>query len=195
MDEMYKIMIRNNITPNQFYVLWSIQEGTTTPTVNLQVELRMLKRYEFIDLNGNLTEKAKSIIRQIESYFKVRKKKTSQRIMGDDFNEMIDDYRDLFPKIKFPSGKPARSAKKNLETAFRWFFENYDYSWETILKATSAYLDEKELENWSYAQNSQYFIRKQNTDKTWGSALADYCQLIEDGGEDQQNNPFKEKVY
>lgn len=195
MDEMFKILIRNNITPNQFYVLWSIDQGTTTPTVNYKAELRLLRRYEWVDVDGKLTEKAKSIIRQVEAYFKVRKKKTSQQIMGDDFSDNITKYVELFPKIKFPSGKPARSAKKNLETAFRWFFENYDFSWETILKATGMYLDEKERDNWNYAQTSQYFIRKQNSDKTWGSALADYCQLVEDGGEDLDSNPFKEKVF
>lgn len=195
MDEMFKILIRNNLTPNQFYVLWSIQESTTTPIINYTAELRLLRRYEWVDMDGKLTEKAKSIIRQVEAYFKVRRKKTSQQIMGNDFGDMITKYTELFPKIKFPSGKPARSAKPNLEVAFRWFFENYDFSWNVILKATAMYLDEKERDNWSYAQNSQYFIRKQNTDKTWGSSLADYCQLVEDGGEDLDNNPFKEKVF
>ena len=115
--------------------------------------------------------------------------------MGDGFKEKIEEYNDLYPKGKFPSGKTARSAIGNLEPAFRWFFETFDYSWELIIKATNSYLDEREADNWNYSINSQYFIRKQNTDKTWKSPLADFCMYIESGGADEDKHQFKEKVY
>ena len=37
-------------------------------------------------------------------------------------------------------------------------------------------------------RTSQYFIRKQNVDKTWESELANYCELI-------NNNPDVDVVY
>jgi hypothetical protein len=42
-------------------------------------------------------------------------------------------------------------------------------------------------------RTSQYFIRKQNTDKTWDSDLATYCELII-SGEDEVIDYFKERV-
>ena len=52
-----------------------------------------------------------------------------------------------------------------------------------------------EEKRWAFCRTSQYFIRKQATDKTWSSDLADYCQLIEDGGHKSQGDHFSEKVY
>jgi hypothetical protein len=42
-------------------------------------------------------------------------------------------------------------------------------------------------------RTSQYFVRKQNSDKTWDSDLATYCELI-NSGVDEVNNYFKERV-
>jgi len=43
-------------------------------------------------------------------------------------------------------------------------------------------------------KNSQYFIRKQNTDKSWDSELANYCEIIING-EDLEDAPhFSDKV-
>ena len=93
-----------------------------------------------------------------------------------------------------PSGKAARSDKKNVETALRWFMENYEYSWNTILNAAKLYVAEFELKNYLYMQTSQYFIRKQNSDKTWASELANVCARVDAGDIRQQGNYFSEKV-
>lgn len=114
--------------------------------------------------------------------------------MGTEFSENIDKYLLMFPKIKLPSGKPARNDKKNIETAFRWFFENHNYSWKTIFQATENYIDEYAAKNYNYMQTSQYFIRKQYSDKTWRSDLANYCDIVENGGDDEPDTHFKEKV-
>jgi hypothetical protein len=42
-------------------------------------------------------------------------------------------------------------------------------------------------------KNSQYFIRKQNTDKSWDSELADYCEIILQG-EQEEPNHFSDNV-
>jgi hypothetical protein len=43
-------------------------------------------------------------------------------------------------------------------------------------------------------QTSQYFIRKQSSDKTWNSTLADYCEIIESGEDIIDNSHFSENV-
>ena len=130
---------------------------------------------------------------EIEGYFKKSKKKTSKDLMGDSFLDNIKVYNEIFPNKKLSSGKYARVNPKTLENAFRWFFEIYDYSWDVILQATNKYVDEYEIRRFEYMRTSQYFVRKQNTDKTWDSDLATYCDIILSGSE-EDTNYFKERV-
>ena len=113
---------------------------------------------------------------------------------GDDYQTKIKTYLELFPKLRLPSGKAARSDKKNVETAMRWFQENYDYSWDTILKATEAYVIDYQMRNYKYMQTSQYFIRKQNSDRTWGSELANWCSDLVNDNVQNSDNYFSENV-
>lgn len=193
MNEMWKMLIHHNLTPNEFYLLYSIRESTSAPLINMDLERRGLTTKGWI-LNKELTPKAKRVIKEVESYFKRSKTKSNNLIMGDDFIQQIGKYNDLWPKMKLPTGKAARSAKGNLEPGFRWFFQTYEFGWDIIMKATNFYLDEREKENWNYTRTSQYFIRKQSTDKSWSSDLADCCQLIEDGGGKPKEH-FKEKIF
>jgi hypothetical protein len=75
-----------------------------------------------------------------------------------------------------------------------WFFANYSYSWDTILQATAYYVDTYEKQKFMYMKNSQYFIRKQITGATFESDLANYCEIIINGGYDESGNQIIEKV-
>jgi hypothetical protein len=194
MDDMWKKLIRAKLTPNQFYMLHAIREGVSTPLLNTAMEYRVLKNKNWILEDGTLSAKATKIIKEIEAYFKRLKAKTDASIMGKDFEEKLIFYNDLWPKKKLPTGKAARSAKGNLIDPFRWFHSNYEFGWELVMKATALYLDEKEADNWNYCRTSQYFIRKQSSDKSWSSELADYCQLIEDGA-DTEPKLKSDKVF
>lgn len=201
MMEMFNIMIREKVTPNEFYMLYSIKHGISPLFINIHQELRSVINKDLVkdttDAKGfayELKPKAHSLIDQVEMYFNIEKKKTAKQLMGDDYQKNIEEYIKLFPAIKLPSGKYARSDKKNLESAFRWFTSTYDYSWDTILKATAAYIDEYERNNFMYMQTSQYFIRKQQPDKSWSSELANVCARIESGDTEPDTNFFSEKV-
>ena len=130
---------------------------------------------------------------EINSYFRKSKKKTSKDLMGDNYDACIKKYNSLFPVKKLGSGKYARTNIKNLEAGFRWFFNTYDYDWKTILEATFKYVEEYKLKNYEYMRTSQYFIRKQNTDKSFESDLATYCDMLIEGSSNEQDI-FKEKV-
>lgn len=112
----------------------------------------------------------------------------------------VIEYNDIFPKAKIPtSGKAARSSPRELMDSFRWFLlNNPQYSWDVILKATTKYVEQKRPDDWRYMRTSQYFIRKQNSDKTWISDLANYCQQIVDDNDDdgyvQQPQHFEKVV-
>jgi len=194
MDEIFNKLIEVNLTPNAYYILHCIKERIVPKSfVNKDLQLVKLKSDNWVTQDLQLTSKSVIFMSEIDSFFKKSKKKTSQDLMGKEFLEKIQEYVEIFPNKKLSSGKYARVNAKNLEGAFRWFFETYDYSWETILVATEKYVTEYSLKNYEFMRTAQYFIRKQEIDKTFVSDLATYCEFINTGTDEGQFY-FKENV-
>lgn len=199
MMEMFRIITEAGLSPDQFYLLYCMSENVASVSINIPMNLRMLILQEWVkDETGyTIQPKGHTLLQQVSSFFTVQKKKTSNQVLGTDYDVNIDAYLMLFPKEKLPSGKPARSDRGNVETAFKWFFETRKYSWDTILKATAKYVDEYERKTprYMYMQTAQYLIRKQAQDKTWGSELANICAALESGSDQSpRENHFSEKV-
>ena len=196
MKEVFNKLLENSISPNAYYVLFSIYSNIVPKyNINKDLEIKRLQVDEWLTTDNHLTLKSETLITEIESFFKASKKKTSKLLLGDTFEEKIEEYSNIFPKFKLPSGKYARSNKKNLENNFRWFFDIHQYDWETILLATEKYVMEFELTNYKYMRTSQYFIRKMAIDKTYDSELATYCDVVINGDEDfNSSNHFSENV-
>lgn len=174
-------ILSRGISPNEFYFLQSIVNKESTKIINRAQEIRKLQNKGYIDIKFKLTDKVK----EISFLFK----KTT---VNEDF---IEKYIELFPKIKLPSGKYARSHRTNIEASFKWFFKTYSYDWETILKATEYYVKEYETKNYMYMKTSQYFICKTNIDKSKDSELANYCEMLKDGTLGRESDSyFSEKV-
>lgn len=194
MNEIFNLLIKENLTPNSFYILYCIKENITpSKTVSKELECKKLRNQEWINEDLELTTKSIIFMTKIDAYFKKSKKKTSKNLMGDNFMQNIDAYVKLFPNKKLSSGKYARVPAKSLENAFRWFFENYEYDWQTIFSATQKYIAEYETKNYDYMRTSRYFVRKQNVDKSWDSDLAVYCEYLNDAPENDEN-PFEELI-
>ena len=140
-----------------------------------------------------LTDKAKKLIIKLDNYFIKAKKKTNHELMGKDFTDKLESYRNIFPPGKLPSNMPSRQNVKALGESFRWFFETYDYTWDEILNATRMYVNEYRETNYMYMVTSQYFIPKQDKHKVKHSKLADYCDMVKDGVQSRPHH-FKEKV-
>lgn len=190
MKKFFELIADGCLTPSDFYVLYCIHENMEARFVNKHLELRHLRQFNYLDKNNNMTILGVEMIKKVEAVFgSVHKKDAVIE------RQWIDEYYEMWPKGKLPSGKFARVDKKNLENAFKWFFKTYKYSWETILKATALYLDHYETNGWLYMRTSQYFIRKTENDKSITSELANYCDIIESGNMDFGNeNHFKDKV-
>jgi len=187
MNEIFTKLIQNDLTPNTFYILYCIKEKIVPHNlVNKELECKRLQKNHWLSESLELTNKSIIFIAEIDGYFKKSKKKTSKDLMGHNFMQNIEAYVTIFPNKKLSSGKYARVPAKNLENAFRWFFDTFNYSWETIFLATQKYVLEYESKNYEYMRNSQYFLRKQNVDKSWDSDLATYCEFLND-------NPNEEK--
>ena len=196
MDEIFNKIIKEGLTPNALYILYAYKSNVIpSKLVNSSIEVARLNSEEWL-INNKLSPKGAQLIQELDTYFKVSKKKTSTQVMGDDFLTKIDDYLEIFPKFKLPSGKYARSDKKNLENNFRWFFESHSYDWDTVINATKMYVDEYERQGYKYMRTSQYFIRKLSpAEKTFESELANYCEVYMNGDTDYNNDShFKEKV-
>tara|TARA_B100001287_G_C22575534_1_gene478412 strand:- start:216 stop:803 length:588 start_codon:yes stop_codon:yes gene_type:complete len=189
MDDIFNRLVSEDISPNSYYVLHCIKNKLVPKKfVNKSLEVRRLQDDGWLKDNLELTSKSIIFIEEIGGFFKKTKKKSAKNIMGKDFSDKIKAYVSMFPNKKLPSGKYARVNPKNLENSFRWFFENFDYTWELIGKATEKYVKDYELNNFDYMRTSQYFIRKQNNDKTWESELANYCELL-------NSDEYNETVY
>jgi hypothetical protein len=190
------------LTPNQFYLLHCMNQGITAPLINMHQELRVLCGAGWLlshpDATGGFNykpqPKALSLISKIDSYFGVQVKKSNNGLMGQDFETNAEKYNEIFPRMKLPSNKPARSPIKEIVLAFREFFKEYDYGWEIIHAAAAYYIEEEEKKGFKYTRTSRYFIRKQDSDKSWISDLAGYCELIKNG-EDQDDVKYVDKVF
>jgi hypothetical protein len=195
MTEIFNRLIKKSLTPNSLYVLYCIQNKlSVNKFVNSSLEIQRLKSEDWLKNDLTLTGKSLIFMEELNSFFRKSKKKTSKDLLGDNFTLYIKMYNDAFPAKKLGSGKYARTNVKNLETAFRWFFENYDYTWDTVMNATKLYVQEYQLKNYEYMRTSQYFIRKQNnSDKTFESDLANFCEQFLNG-EDTTEEIFREKI-
>jgi hypothetical protein len=191
MWELLQKILKQNVTPNQCFLLFSIY-NKTTPSSYEKSDYDVLIELGYIK-DKKITTSGMKVINYLDSYFTVKKKKTEKELLGEEGLNNIKAYRELFPKGKLPSGVPARNNIKILTENFRWFFGEYDYSWEEILNATRMYVNEYRANNYLYMNNSQYFISKQDKHKVKTSKLSDYCDMIRDGVSTEQEY-FKEKV-
>jgi hypothetical protein len=145
---------------------------------------------------GDLPEDSREfkILKSIDELFATKKKLKLDDLMGAEYQNQIDDYIEIFPTTKLPNGKYARGNKKNIETNFRWFFENYNYSWQVIHDATIMYVSEYRAKNFLYMRTALYFIRKDDGTRTVHSDLADYCDKIVNNESYTKEKYFKTKI-
>lgn len=194
MKDFYDYLDSVDVTPNAFHVLWCIANKRRPKSVNAHTELRNLSNNKLITETYIITEDGYRILKDAEKLFGNGSIIGSTVLISTDLSDNITKYLELFPKGKLPSGKSARVNRKDIEKGFKWFFDNYDYSWNTILTATAYYVDTFEKQKFMYMRNSQYFIGKTNPDKTKNSELADYCEIILNGGHEEDADGISEKV-
>ena len=195
MWELLQKILKERITPNQALILFGMKQGVSLPNRN-ENDVKHLENLGFLEFDNsvyNMTAQAKAFTARLDNYFIKAKKKTDIQLMGKNYLDNINKYREIFPAIKLPSGNPARNNVKALNENFRWFFETYDHTWDDVFKATSMYVNEYRDKEYMYMQTSQYFISKQDKHRVKHSRLADYCDMIVDGVSTEEVT-FKEKV-
>lgn len=175
----YRKIFQNDLSPNQHYLLICIsnkEKPRREACTHLHEDIRILRLKGYIDKHEEITSDGAKALKEIRKA--LREPEKNSPIVDTD---NIQNYINLFPKKRLPSGKLARSSPKNLEPRFQWFFKNHDYTWEEVLLATKMYIKEYENKGYNYMRCSMYFIKKVDVSKTPESTLADYCQQVRDG--------------
>jgi hypothetical protein len=196
MWEIFQKILAEKLTPNQALILFAMKQKVALSYTS-ELDKHILESNGWLkkapDDIYEMTPEAKLLCTKLDNYFIKAKKRTDIQLMGKDFVEKINQYREIFPAKKLPSGKPARQNVKALGSSFRWFFETYDHTWADLIKATRMYVNEYRDKDYQYMMTSQYFVSKQDKHKVKHSTLADYCDLIKEGT-DTEDKHFKEKV-
>lgn len=177
---------RAGISPNTIYFLDCCRQKIVPGNIiNTKAESAIALSKGLIDDKGVLTQKAVNILDEFEVYQTKISKKVSTEILGENFEQNIKEYREIFPTGKLPSGKFARQSIQELRDKFIKFFKMYpQFDWATILDATDHYVQSTlhDEHKRKYMICSSYFILKTEKDEK-KSALADYCQEILDNPE------------
>lgn len=180
--QLWSPLIKWKISPNQIYFLDCCQSKIKpSGIINSDFETAFAKQKGLIDENRNLTNAGAIILNEFEMFLLKTKKKVSSEVLGPDFLKKVNEYREIFPSKRLPSGQLARQSSQELKDKFIWFFKTYpEYDWDLILDATDYYNVIFKRKDYMYMANSTNFIKKTEVTKEVSSKLADYCQEILD---------------
>ena len=186
--QLWTTLIKHKISPNQIYFLDCCREKIqpSNDLINQVQERNFCEIKGLINDKGILTHKAINILDEFETLLVKTKRVVTTTVLGDDFIDKINEYKEYFPK-KLSTG-PGRQSVRELKQKFVWFFKNYpEYNWEDVLEAANYYKYERSQVNNEFMANSSNFIKKDTMSKESVSKLADYCQLVKDGIKDENN--------
>jgi len=178
----FEDLFKEDITPNGFYLLQCFdRDRPVSQLVNFDLEIRQIPD-RFFDLDTQtITLEGRKLV-----------KKFSPKVKMEVTDEMIQEFRDIFPNETIPtSGKKAKATPSEIKSQFTRFFQHYDYGWLTILNATRQYVDEYERKKpaFSYMRTAAWFIIKQESGSTVTSDLAGYCEAIVEDGKTFEASP------
>lgn len=184
---------KKKLSAVQYYTLYRLAKKPEL-SEDQKKKIRTLVPSAYINLGTcRLSDKGESLVKEIDMLFKPMKKLTSIDLLGPDYSNRIQEFIEIFPTQKLPSGKYARGNKKNVETNLIWFFTEFDYDWDTIMKATEKYVVEYHRKNYEYMRTAMYFIKKL-VDGTPQSELANYCDIILSGDDYIEERHHKTRV-
>jgi hypothetical protein len=181
--QLWSTSIKYSISPNQLYFLDCCKNKIKpTSIINQEAEALVCRAKGYLTEDNQLSAAALHILEEFETHLVKTKKKVTKEVLGEDFLAKVNEYRELFPKKRLPSGELARQSVKELTDKFVWFFKTYpEYDWDLVLDAADYYIHLKSKTDFQYTVTSSYFIQKTDIyTKLVKSLLADYCQQLVD---------------
>ncbi len=146
-----------------------------------------------LEARGYIEMKEKEVIFTEKSEELLRNSQNNKiiKVSSKDLEELVNNYRELFPKGITSGGYAVRGDKRTCMKKMSSFLKTYpEYPKELIIEATKSYINRKELEGFRYMQLAHYFITKDGV-----SNLAGECDLILDRNENSDRiDPFQEEM-
>lgn len=166
-DDLLSVIGDLDLSPNEYIALVLHLEKKKLPdTINEDLTFKHLRFKGYLDGDLKPTDKSSGML----------------SLIGDTFSVNVQRYRNLWPPLLLPSGKYAKATTKEIEQRFKWFFNNFNYSWEEIMQATEDYIIHFSKTNYVYMKTSSYFIYKHGIDKIKSSTLAEWCDKLKSEG-------------
>lgn len=142
-----------------------------------------------------LTEKGELLVEYLYTLMDVHSSEDNQE---KSIRKLCQEYLNLFPKIKLPSGKYARVSILEIEKKMKvWlkinkplFKKEYNHKLENsdILKATKEYIDRYSKQGYKFMVTSSYFIQKNEKSPLSDEILAIIQGLDKDNNSLSQSN-------
>ena len=169
---------QKGLTVKDYYILVRLHDKPQLSDVGMQMIIINPALKPYINSDASLKESTIKWIKSLDQLFKPIKTIAKVQLLGTDAEDNIEKFLEIFPTYVLPNGKYARGNKKNIQENFVWFFQEYNYDWNVILKATETYVQEYHRKNYLYMRTAMYFIKKV-IDGTAISELANYCDIVQ----------------
>lgn len=193
-SSLFKKLRRKKLSLFQYNLLYIISSKDPSKLSQEQRNFLKSKLPEiYLNDNSSISEKGLRLIKEVDNLFKPQKQLKANELLGEDYQEKIQEFIEIFPSGKLPSNKYARGNKKNIEENLKWFFQEFEFDWELILDAADLYVSEYAAKDYKYMRTCQYFIKKLK-DGTVESELATYCEVILNGEDVEKKSHFKARV-
>lgn len=150
--------------PEYFDILKSTSEGQ-----GILDSLEVNGYIKILNEKYLLREEGKALIKETGITIKVNKADKLKQV-----KDLAITLINIFPKGVKTAGHYVRDNKVDVEKALVRFYTIYDYPKEILIKATEAYVKEKERDSYKFMLTLGSFIH--NADK--GSKLATYCDNL-----------------
>lgn len=138
----------------------------------------VLKTNNYLNTDGSITTKGLNILDEASRLFSTPRNKKRNQYMTQEFMENLQEFREIFPNRKLPSGKAARTNIEDLKKKMVDFQIRYpNYDWDTILDAATCYVETYRKVDFMFMKTAGYYIMKDNE-----SDLATDCELLLEGG-------------
>ena len=169
MKELIEKIFSTDLTPNQYFLLYALRNGLNVEyNFNPTIEKKNLKIKEYLDNNGNLTKKCSILDDPLDLLYH-----SSIELEESTLNHKAIEIMQTFPVIRLTYGY-ARGSLKLVKERLRIFLNTYDYSWETVLKASQNYVTHWSQNGYKYMKSCPNFIFSDGD-----STLSKECDIIE----------------
>ena len=158
----FNLLAEQNLSIDEFITIIHLKNDILYN--NSPTHLKQLEEKQFIKILSDektiLREKGKLLIElisidKISSVNNKKEIKKSQRLLSNDVNTFIIEFRNKWKGLKVGSMGSLSSCKVKM---MKWMEENPEYTSQQILKAADIYISS--LNNYIYLQQADYFIYK-----------------------------------